>query len=98
MRSASRGDDESCVWVWVLRDGGQSVLDPSSDGDHYREIVEKNFNLAVFENDMKWQALYSGASRMQWIRAADCRWSQHQGARATTWFGRGGSGCRRNSS
>ncbi len=43
----------SCVTV-------DNLLDPSPDGDHYREIVEKYFNLAVFENDMKWQALYGG--------------------------------------
>lgn len=34
-----------------------NLLDPSADGDRYREIVEKYFNRAVFENDMKWQAL-----------------------------------------
>jgi GH35 family endo-1,4-beta-xylanase len=55
----------SCVTV-------QNLLDPSADGDRYREIVEKNFNLAVFENDMKWQALYAGISptldqALQWL-------------------------------
>ena len=45
----------SCVTV-------ENLLDPSPDGVKYREIVEKYFNLAVFENDMKWQALYGGIS------------------------------------
>jgi GH35 family endo-1,4-beta-xylanase len=49
-----------------------NLLDPSSDGDHYRQIVEKYFNLAVFENDMKWQAVYDGISprldqSLQWL-------------------------------
>jgi endo-1,4-beta-xylanase len=38
------------------------LLDPSSDGRRYRDIVEKNFNWAVFENEMKWQALADGIS------------------------------------
>ena len=45
----------SCVTV-------DNLLDPSADGDRYREIVDKYFNFAVFENDMKWQALYAGIS------------------------------------
>ena len=32
----------------------------SADAKHYQEIVAKNFNLAVFENDMKWPAVWDG--------------------------------------
>jgi GH35 family endo-1,4-beta-xylanase len=65
----------SCVTV-------ENLLDPSSDGQHYREIVEKNFNLAVFENDMKWQALYSGISpkvdqALNWLRERNIKVRGH---------------------
>ena len=30
------------------------------DAEHYRQIVQSYFNLAVFENDMKWPAVYDG--------------------------------------
>src|SRR5207249_4655003 len=42
----------SCVTV-------EQILGTSDDAKRYREIVEKNFNLAVFENDMKWPAMYA---------------------------------------
>jgi GH35 family endo-1,4-beta-xylanase len=45
----------SCVTTEML-------LDQSPDGVRYREIIEKYFNRAVFENDMKWQAVYDGIS------------------------------------
>lgn len=44
----------SCVTV-------EHLLDPSPDGQQYRQIVERYFNQAVFENDMKWPAVYDGA-------------------------------------
>jgi len=56
----------SCVAV-------DNLLDASADGDKYRDVVEKYFNQAVFENDMKWQALADGISprvdqALQWLR------------------------------
>jgi GH35 family endo-1,4-beta-xylanase len=33
----------------------EHLLGRSADCDRYREIVERHFNTAVFENDMKWQ-------------------------------------------
>ena len=45
----------SCVTV-------DHLLDPSPDAERYRKIVEQYFNVVVFENDMKWQALYGGIS------------------------------------
>jgi GH35 family endo-1,4-beta-xylanase len=30
------------------------------DAERYRDFIEKNLNLAVFENDMKWPAVYDG--------------------------------------
>lgn len=45
----------SCVTTDLL-------LDPSPDGQKYRATIEKYFNRAVFENDMKWQAVYAGIS------------------------------------
>jgi GH35 family endo-1,4-beta-xylanase len=35
----------------------------SPDAKRYQEMVEKNFNLAVFENDMKWPAVWTGVPR-----------------------------------
>ncbi|CAN5527432.1 endo-1,4-beta-xylanase [soil metagenome] len=32
------------------------------DGKRYRDFIEKNFNWAVFENDMKWPAMIDGFS------------------------------------
>jgi endo-1,4-beta-xylanase len=39
-----------------------NLLDPGPDGRKYRDVVSQLFNQAVFENDMKWQALYDGIS------------------------------------
>ncbi len=49
------------------------LLDPSSSGERYREVIEQNFNWTVFENDMKWQALADGFSphvdrALEWLR------------------------------
>ena len=41
----------SCVTV-------NQLLGSKPDDARYREIVEQNFNTAVFENDMKWPAMY----------------------------------------
>jgi hypothetical protein len=30
------------------------LLDPSPDGEQFRQVIVSNFNWAVFENDMKW--------------------------------------------
>jgi GH35 family endo-1,4-beta-xylanase len=43
------------------------------DAQRYRELVEKYFNLAVFENDMKWPAVYDGIppqvdQALDWLR------------------------------
>ena len=32
----------------------RNLVSPSSDGQRYRALVEKNFNKVVFENDLKW--------------------------------------------
>jgi endo-1,4-beta-xylanase len=55
----------SCVAVDLL-------LDSSPDGAKYRDVVKKHFNWAVFENDMKWQALADGIppeldQALQWL-------------------------------
>lgn len=34
------------------------LLANTTDGERYRDTVAKHFNLAVFENDMKWPALF----------------------------------------
>ncbi|HEX3357024.1 MAG TPA: endo-1,4-beta-xylanase [Tepidisphaeraceae bacterium] len=65
----------SCVAV-------DHLLDPSPDGDEYRNVVEKNFNCAVFENEMKWQALDSGISprldqALQWLRSRNIQVRGH---------------------
>jgi GH35 family endo-1,4-beta-xylanase len=36
------------------------LMGSSADSQKYREIVEKHFNLTVFENDMKWPAVANG--------------------------------------
>jgi GH35 family endo-1,4-beta-xylanase len=36
------------------------LLTDTADGERYRETVAKHFNLAVFENDMKWPVLFEG--------------------------------------
>jgi GH35 family endo-1,4-beta-xylanase len=51
-----------------------ALLDPSAAGEKYRQIIEQNFNWAVFENDMKWQALADGLSprvdqALEWLRS-----------------------------
>jgi GH35 family endo-1,4-beta-xylanase len=43
----------SCVTVDLL-------LGESADAEKYRQIVESDFNQAVFENDMKWPAVAGG--------------------------------------
>ena len=40
----------------------EQILGTTGDAKRYREIVETHFNRAVFENDMKWPALYEGIS------------------------------------
>lgn len=50
----------------------QHLLAEGPDGDKYRDVVAKLFNQVVFENDMKWQALYNGISpqldkAVQWL-------------------------------
>ena len=78
----------SCVTV-------DNLLDPSPDGDRYREIVEKYFNFAVFENDMKWQALYGGIPPRSIRRWIGCSSETSQCA-DITWSGQAGNGCRDN--
>ena len=55
----------SCVDARLLMGG-------SSDSQHYRQVIENTFNAAVFENDMKWQALVGGVpahtdSALAWL-------------------------------
>lgn len=54
----------------------------SEDGRKYRQIVEENYNLAVFENDMKWPALWNGIpprldQAMEWLAAGNIRVRGH---------------------
>jgi GH35 family endo-1,4-beta-xylanase len=49
-----------------------NLLDPGPNGEKYRQVIADNFNQAVFENDMKWQALWNGISpdldkAVQWL-------------------------------
>lgn len=49
-----------------------NLLAQTPDGEKYRQTIAKNFNQAVFENDMKWQALWNGISpdldkAVQWL-------------------------------
>jgi GH35 family endo-1,4-beta-xylanase len=46
----------------------------SPDAEHYRKFVAEHFNRAVFENDLKWPAVYDGIpptvdQALAWLRA-----------------------------
>lgn len=54
------------------------LTEDTAQAEQYRKIVADHFNMAVFENDMKWQALYSGIPA-QTDRALD--WLMEHGLR-----------------
>jgi endo-1,4-beta-xylanase len=52
----------------------EELLGTAPDNRHYRDIFEKLFNRAVFENDMKWQQTWHGVpdrveEAMRWLEA-----------------------------
>ena len=57
----------------------QMLVDPSEDGGKYRDFIQKHFNKAVFENDLKWARYgWEGpASRQRMFKAYD--WLHAQG-------------------
>jgi endo-1,4-beta-xylanase len=65
----------SCVTV-------EQLLGTTADAKTYREIVEKHFNLAVFENDMKWPAMYESIPErtdraLAWLAERDIKVRGH---------------------
>lgn len=39
---------------WGTAVAAKPLLDPTPDGDRYRDFIPRNFNAAVLENEMKW--------------------------------------------
>ena len=60
----------------------EHLLGDSADAVHYRQIVERYFNAAVFENDMKWPENYDGPqpgleAALEWLLQRDIRVRGH---------------------
>jgi endo-1,4-beta-xylanase len=60
----------------------EHLLGNTADAQRYREIVERYFNIAVFENDMKWPENYGAArsglnTALDWLLARGIRVRGH---------------------
>jgi len=54
----------SCVTV-------RNILREDADGEKYREVIARNFNRVVFENDLKWHSWDNPANHRHIMQAAD---------------------------